>query len=438
MTDINRDNYEAFFLDYIEGNLDAEAAEALHAFLRQNPDLRHELDDAEILPLQKSEASNTRDWGNLKQVGNLDFYLANPEARDALFVKHIDGEANTAESALVDELLTRPNLKAAYAEWKTLLLLPGKAETDKDSLYRFASRQAVTSSNFEDFLIAFAEGELDGEKVDELKAFAERVPNGLRDLELAKNLRLTPAEGIFFPDKESLYRKEKRIIPLWFYRTAAVAAILLLGVFTWNITDRDTVVSPQSIAETGDNQPADTAESTEAKIPTPIDSSSTPAPEAGEADFEDKRETPAPKPSEPETRYAQASEQVQKAADEKRKAQTVVPLEAKSPGLINRSVEPALADNGVKPPKRNVKIVSKTDAKDYKTLGELSEDFLAKRFEIEDQKRDEFALAVAKKVTEKAGQVLDAEFEKTSESESETASYMLRIGQFKLSHTKGN
>lgn len=437
MIKITRDNYEAFFLDYIEGNLDAEAAEALDAFLRQYPDLRHELDDAEVLPLQ-SETNIKRDWSNLKQTGDLDFYFANPEARDALFVKHIDGEANSAENALVDELLTRPDLKAAYAEWKSLLLLPGKEVTDKDYLYRFASSQAVSQSNFEDFLIAFAEGELDDDKIAELKAFAESAPNGLRELELAKNLRLTPAEGIFFPDKESLYRKEKRIIPMWFYRAAAVAAILLLGVFTWNIADRDTVSSPQPIAETGDNQPADTAESAKPKTPAPIDSSSTPAPEVGEAGFEKKRETPTRKPRVPETRYAQAREQEQKAEVEKRKAQNVVPLETKSPSLLNRTLEPALADNGLKPPKRNVKIVTKTEAKDYKTLGELSEDFLAKRFEIEDQKRDEFALAVAKKVTEKAGQVLDAEFEKTSESESETASYTLRIGQFKFSHTKGN
>ncbi|HKL02768.1 MAG TPA: hypothetical protein VJ911_03800 [Cryomorphaceae bacterium] len=435
MIRITRDNYEAFFLDYIEGNLDGEGAEALDAFLRQNLDLRHELDDAEILPLH-SEASKKRDWSNLKQAGNLDFYLENPKARDALFVKHIDGETNTAESALVDVLLTRPELKEAYAEWKTLLLLPGKEETDKNALYRFASSQPVSHSNFEDFLIAFAEGELHDDKIEELKVFAERVPNGLRALELAKNLRLTPAEGIFFPDRESLYRKENRIIPMWFYRTAAVAAILLLGVFTWNIADRDTVSSPQPIAETNESQPVDSAKSTPSIIPVPVDSSAIAVPETN---LDEAREAPLNKHRQPESQYAQLREN--ELEPERNRRKTIAkPLESKSPITLNRNIQPALADvpQMAKRPSRSVEIASKSETIDYKTIGELSEDFLAKRFEIQDQKRDELALAVAKKVTDKAGEILDAEFKKTPESDTETTSYMLRIGQFKVSHTKGN
>ncbi len=42
---INRDNYEAFFLDYVEGRLAKEQKEMLHRFLKFNPDLTNEFDE---------------------------------------------------------------------------------------------------------------------------------------------------------------------------------------------------------------------------------------------------------------------------------------------------------------------------------------------------------------------------------------------------------
>ena len=50
---INRDNYEAYFLDFAEGNLSAEEEEMLKRFLRFNPDLAEELDafsNQEVIP----------------------------------------------------------------------------------------------------------------------------------------------------------------------------------------------------------------------------------------------------------------------------------------------------------------------------------------------------------------------------------------------------
>lgn len=44
MEKINRHNYEAYFLDYLEGNLSAEDKQDLFSFLEKNPDLKSELD----------------------------------------------------------------------------------------------------------------------------------------------------------------------------------------------------------------------------------------------------------------------------------------------------------------------------------------------------------------------------------------------------------
>ncbi len=53
--DINRDNYEAYFLDFAEGNLSPAQEEILHRFLKFNPDLNEELQSFKILSVTPGE-----------------------------------------------------------------------------------------------------------------------------------------------------------------------------------------------------------------------------------------------------------------------------------------------------------------------------------------------------------------------------------------------
>ena len=43
MEKINRDNYQLFFVDYLDGQMDGDALQALSRFLIDNPDLKNEL-----------------------------------------------------------------------------------------------------------------------------------------------------------------------------------------------------------------------------------------------------------------------------------------------------------------------------------------------------------------------------------------------------------
>jgi hypothetical protein len=52
MTSINKNNYEAFFLDYIEGSLDAEQISALMLFVEDHPELKEELQGLEMIKLK--------------------------------------------------------------------------------------------------------------------------------------------------------------------------------------------------------------------------------------------------------------------------------------------------------------------------------------------------------------------------------------------------
>jgi hypothetical protein len=53
--EITRDNYEAYFLDYLEGNLDEDIVNDFIEFLQANPDLREELETAQLVRLKAEE-----------------------------------------------------------------------------------------------------------------------------------------------------------------------------------------------------------------------------------------------------------------------------------------------------------------------------------------------------------------------------------------------
>lgn len=52
---ITRDNYESWFLDYLEGNLEEGMKEAFQEFLRHHPDLQEELRQFEEVRLPVPE-----------------------------------------------------------------------------------------------------------------------------------------------------------------------------------------------------------------------------------------------------------------------------------------------------------------------------------------------------------------------------------------------
>jgi hypothetical protein len=64
---INRNNYEAFFLDYHEGNLSDELKQELFSFLAVNPDLKEEFENFEIISLNPKPDIKFFDKNSLKK-----------------------------------------------------------------------------------------------------------------------------------------------------------------------------------------------------------------------------------------------------------------------------------------------------------------------------------------------------------------------------------
>src|ERR1700752_4230013 len=156
MLNIDRHNYEEYFILYMDNELSAEERAAVESFVQKHPDLKEELDQI------------------------LQYKLV-------------------------------PDTELSY---------PFKEELLKGQEYG-----SINTVNYESWLLLYVDNEL---SVDERKMVGQFVndhPAAAASLALLQKTKL-PAAKISCPDKNSLYRRERRIAPFWM----AAAAVLILAL----------------------------------------------------------------------------------------------------------------------------------------------------------------------------------------------------------------
>lgn len=437
MVDITIDNYEAFFLDFAEGNLSEAERHAVLQFVEYHPELKDELEGFEIISVAEADAPKA-DWSNLKKT-ELD-------AKEALYFKAVENDLSESEKGALDSLLKEEENQHDFNAWQ-LTKIKDQGETiGKSEIYRLGLELPIGAHNYEHFLIAFGEGLLDTPRLESLKTYAAAQADGEKDLELATSLQLKPAKGIFYPDKKALYKKEKRIA-IWWYRAAAVAVLLTLGAFLFNTLNDDkaeTQVAEQQKIETPTQQKA--ADNTEV--------------ESEEETFEEndtiapvKKITPEPiqAPSFQEN-VAVHSPQADKNTsaqelDEQEKNQVPITIENPDPLEILAAqpldtIPMRIERTPVEPMPVSTENMAQVNPSNtgsgvtFKTLPQLAEDAIASRFQIKDEERDEMAMVIAKKVTNKASEVLDSELSKETSDNGDQTTYTFRFRNFKVQHTR--
>lgn len=107
---INIENYEAFLLDYMEGNISIEDLVALQIFAAQHPHLNIDLNEMELVELN-SDTVSFEGKNNLKKVS------------DEQFVAYIENELNAEEKQNVETLCNlNPSLATELILYKKTLL----------------------------------------------------------------------------------------------------------------------------------------------------------------------------------------------------------------------------------------------------------------------------------------------------------------------------
>ena len=137
---INRNNYEAWFIDYLEGNLDEKLVDDLIEFLQQNPDLKEELSLFETVSLEQEEITF-----NKKELLFKEKYDVENEFNQAA-IASVEGEISASEKTVFENYLSTHPEKQKEAElFKQTKLQPDESiiYNRKNKLYRRSAGKTI-------------------------------------------------------------------------------------------------------------------------------------------------------------------------------------------------------------------------------------------------------------------------------------------------------
>ncbi len=278
--DINRNNYQEYAAEWLEGTLSGDALAAFEHFLDGDPDLRVELEamrDLTPFEVESSTRNLVTDFSDLKRTTN--DKMVNRDNFLELVMARLDGELNESSVAALDAwLMANPDCKKEASLFEATLLqpdtsiaFPGKEDLKQGvrSTGEHLSKEAV-----EELIISSLEGDLTEAEEQKLQAYLAEHHEAAESYRLFALTFLQPDEGVVYQGRGAL--KQRTVIPLFsrqqLIRTVAVAAsiALLAGVFLFSPTDSEptmpsgnnpvqVAVQPELPLPAGHSQAADPA-----------------------------------------------------------------------------------------------------------------------------------------------------------------------------------
>jgi hypothetical protein len=226
---INKNNYEAYFLDYHEGNLTPQEVADLLLFVEQHPELKEEFESFENVKLEDYSIPVFENKAFLKKEitsKNIDDYI----------IKEVEGVIAPAEKALLYNYIKQhPHLSDDLELFRktklsadSSLVFENKARL-KEIPFVFASKEP---SNIDELMIASIEGILSAQEQLLFQLQLQTDASLASEFELYKRTKLIADSAVVYADKDELKRTSKKAIPLYYYVSAAAAILLLFGLFS--------------------------------------------------------------------------------------------------------------------------------------------------------------------------------------------------------------
>ncbi len=116
----------------------------------------------------------------------------------------------------------------------------------------------ITWENYEEYIMMYADGELQPAEIEALMAFVEQHPELKKELEQYGQVRLVPDADIVFVDKASLQRpspSKRMAFPLWTRYSVAAAVLLLIATALFRFMNPGTQVSEIAKVDTAKQVP---------------------------------------------------------------------------------------------------------------------------------------------------------------------------------------
>jgi anti-sigma factor RsiW len=222
MNRINLGNYEAWLLDYAEGNLSAEDTAELLLFMEQHPELQTDVDNLMDFTLPSDEIISA-DFKN--QLHKDDAALK--EHFENLCIAFYDKTITAPEKNELESILKQnPHWKKEFHAFAHTYI---QQESDLEFTAKSPlKKQFQPEGSFDDLAVKALEGLL---SMKEQAAFEASLQGNASKQVQWKAFQMTvlPQEHIVFEEKAALYRQAggARVLPIW-SRWIAVAAFLAL------------------------------------------------------------------------------------------------------------------------------------------------------------------------------------------------------------------
>ncbi len=221
---IDLHNYEAYLLDYFEGNLNTHDTEALRAFAAEHPELEIDLSPNNLITLPPTSANDTPVFDLKDSLKKNTLVMENN-----LAFEYLENQLDAQAKALFEnELKTNAALANELALYqRTLLSADASLQFElKSELYRLEGDAALAFLSVENTLsnkdVELVESRLltNADFKSQVSAYNKTI--------------LVPDFSVTYPDKNQLKHKEATIIALFNWRVIsgiAAGVALLVGLY---------------------------------------------------------------------------------------------------------------------------------------------------------------------------------------------------------------
>lgn len=184
---------------------------------------------------------------------------------EAFFLDYYEGKLNKAQTEELFRFLEKhPELNEEFYSFENITLENSDVFfNDKNTLIK----PEVTHYNYENYLIAEAEGDLTTHEKRALDNFLAQHPEYNKDRDLYSKIKANPDKSVFFNLKENLRKTVE--IPgakiIYLYRSLAVAASIVLAVFFFVKLNNNDITEPVAEVKKDNKANVNTENKTEEK-----------------------------------------------------------------------------------------------------------------------------------------------------------------------------
>ncbi len=184
--------------------------------------------------------------------------MINNDNYEVFFLMYVDNELSTTEKEMVETFVQQhPHLQEELSTLKQTVLLPEKdiVFTNKNLLYKH-TKNYITTENYEAHFLLYIDNELPKTEKLQVETFVLQHPQLQKHFTILQNAKL-PIEVIACPNKEGLYKKERKsgVIYMRWFGMATAAVVLGLIATIYFVVPSSKTIGHQTLANTSPTIP---------------------------------------------------------------------------------------------------------------------------------------------------------------------------------------